>query len=80
MSDDGKVEIFKHIKATAQPSLSMGTIRDIDYPLPPLQEQKQIVKKIESLFKLCDRLEEQIESSKESSQKLMQSVLQEAFG
>jgi type I restriction enzyme S subunit len=80
MSDYGKVEIFKHIKATAQPSLSMGTIRDIDYPLPPLQEQKQIVKKIESLFKLCDRLEEQIESSKESSQKLMQSVLQEAFG
>jgi restriction endonuclease S subunit len=44
-----------------------------------IEEQKQIVKKIESLFKLCDRLEEQIESSKESSQKLMQSVLQEAF-
>ena len=57
----------------------MGRIRSFPIPLPPLQEQKQIVKKIESLFKLCDRLEEQIKSSKESSEKLMQSVLKEAF-
>jgi len=57
----------------------LGRIRSFPIPLPPLQEQKQIVKKIESLFKLCDRLEEQIKSSKESSEKLMQSVLKEAF-
>ena len=48
-------------------------------PLPPLQEQKQIVKKIESLFKICDELEEKIGESKKSSEMLMQSVLREAF-
>jgi len=79
MSDYGRKEIFKHVKATAQPSLSMGTIRDIDYPLPPFEEQKEIVKKIENLFKICDELETQINSSKTNSQTLIQAVLKEAF-
>jgi len=79
MSDIGKQELFKHIKATAQPSLSMGTIRDIDYPIPPIEEQKQIVNKIEKLFAICDELEEQINSSKQNTQTLMQAVLKEAF-
>ena len=79
MSDNGRAELFKHVKATAQPSLSMGTIRDIDYPLPPFEEQVEIVKKIENLFKICDELETQINSSKINSQTLMQAVLKEAF-
>lgn len=79
MSDIGKKELFKHVKATAQPSLSMGTIRDIDYPIPPIEEQKEIVKKIEKLFAICDELEEQINSSKQNTQTLMQAVLKEAF-
>ena len=47
--------------------------------LPPLQEQKEIVKKIENLFAVCDELEAQIESSKANSEMLMQAVLKEAF-
>jgi len=49
------------------------------YPLPPFEEQKEIVKKIENLFKICDELETQINSSKTDSQTLIQSVLKEAF-
>ena len=48
-------------------------------PLPSLQEQKEIVKKIENLFKICDELEEQINSSRVNSEMLMQAVLKEAF-
>ena len=48
-------------------------------PLPPLEEQKEIVKKIENLFKICDELETQINSSKINSEVLMQAVLKEAF-
>jgi len=48
-------------------------------PLAPLKEQKEIVKKIENLFKICDELEEQINSSKVNSEVLMQAVLKEAF-
>lgn len=38
LSEFGQSEIFKYMKATAQPSLSMESIRDIDFPLPPLAE------------------------------------------
>jgi len=65
--------------ADSQVNISQNNMKNFIMVLAPLQEQKQIVKKIESLFKLCDKLEEQIKSSKESSEKLMQSVLREAF-
>ena len=56
-SQFGRDEIFKHLKSTAQPSISMGTIRDIDYPFPPLAEQHRIVAKIDQLMARCDQLE-----------------------
>lgn len=75
----GRKEIFKHIKATAQPSLSMGTIRDIDFPIPPIEEQKAIVAKVEALMEKCTALEQQITQSEVHTQMLMQAVLKEAF-
>lgn len=79
MSDIGQKEIFKHVKATAQPSLSMGTIRDIDIPLPPLHEQEQIVAKLEELMAFCDGLEQSIKESQGYNEKLLQQVLREAL-
>ena len=79
MSDLGQKEIFKHVKATAQPSLSMGTIRDIDIPLPPLHEQEQIVAKLEELMAFCDSLEQSITESQGYNEKLLQQVLREAL-
>jgi len=71
--------IFSSTTGAGREGLPKVNLERFIIPLPPLQEQKEIVKKIESLFKLCYRLEEQIKNSKESSQKLMQSVLREAF-
>ena len=48
-------------------------------PLPPLIEQKRIVEKIKSLFRVCDQLEKQIEENAKHSELLLQSVLKEAF-
>ena len=59
--------------------VNMKDLRESIIPLPPLEEQKEIVKKIENLFKICDELEDQINSSKVNSETLMQSVLKEAF-
>ena len=56
MSYSGRSEIFKFMKKTAQPSLSMGTIRKIIVPLPPLEVQKRIVKKIEELLPYAKQL------------------------
>jgi len=62
-----------------QPALNGVKIKNIVLPLPPLKEQKEIVQKIENLFKVCDELEDQINSSKSNTEVLIQAVLKEAF-
>jgi type I restriction enzyme S subunit len=79
LSNTGKQEIFKHIKATAQPSLSMGTIRDIDFIIPPLIEQNEIVNRVDYLMKSIYNLEKQINYQNKLSVQLTQSLLREAF-
>lgn len=49
------------------------------FPIPPLNEQKRIVAKVDELMKLCDELEGQLRQSKQESKRLMQAGLQEAF-
>ncbi|MCO5287772.1 MAG: restriction endonuclease subunit S [Chitinophagaceae bacterium] len=79
MSKIGQREIFKHIKATAQPSLSMGTIRDIDIPLPPLSEQKRIVAEIEKQFALTQQLKEKVLANQQATEQLLKALLHQAF-
>lgn len=79
LSSYGREEFFKIQKATAQPSLSMGTIRIVCIPLPPFSEQKRIVKKIEELLKVCDDLEREVKRNQNLTQQLLQSALKEAL-
>ena len=66
-------------KGSSQGNLNVNNVRAFLIPIPPAEEQKEIVKKIESLFKICDELETQIKSSKINSEILMKAVLKEAF-
>lgn len=45
------------------------------FPLPPLNEQKRIVEKIEQLMGLCDELELKLRKEREDSGKLMETVV-----
>ena len=44
-------------------------------PLPPLEEQKRIVEKVEQLMGLCDELELKLRKGRENSGKLMETVV-----
>ncbi|NJL63744.1 MAG: restriction endonuclease [Methylacidiphilales bacterium] len=66
MSATGRFEIFKHRKSTAQPSLSMETIRDINIAIPPLAEQKRIVAKVDELMVMCDRISSRQQQKRET--------------
>ena len=72
-------KILKDSWGQSQPNISQTYLKDIVFPLPPFEEQKEIVNKIEKLFAICNELEEQINSSKQNTQTLMQAVLKEAF-
>ncbi|UFZ01862.1 restriction endonuclease subunit S [Bradyrhizobium ontarionense] len=57
-SPDGMSEMKKlAITSAGLFSLSVGKIRKIPFPLPPLAEQQRIVAKVNSLMTLCDELE-----------------------
>ncbi len=48
----------------AQPKLALKRIANTLIPLPPLAEQKRIVKKVDRLMELCDKLETQQQQQK----------------
>ena len=79
LSSFGQKEIFKYMKATAQPSLSMESIRDICFPLPPLAEQNEIVTRVENHLQTVSDLENQITKREQLTKQLMQSILKDAF-
>ena len=55
-SDIGYRELTKYKKATAQESISIDAIRNVIIAIPPLEEQKRIVAKLEEILPLCERL------------------------
>ncbi len=61
------------------PKINQPIVLNTMIAIAPLEEQKEIVKTIENLFKICDELETQTNNSKTNSQILMQAVLKEAF-
>jgi type I restriction enzyme, S subunit len=63
----------------ARPNLSMGSIAKFIMPLPPLEEQKAIVEKVNSLMALCDELAQEIDNSQTQIEQLMHSCLREVF-
>jgi len=63
----------------AQPNLNVGKIKNTILPLPPIEEQKAIVQKVNALMGLCDALEQEVQQSREQSERLMQSCLREVF-
>lgn len=52
----GYAELTKYKKATAQESISIDAIRNVVIAIPPLEEQRRIVAKLEGILPLCERL------------------------
>ncbi len=65
--------------AVNQASINQGDVKNCTIELPSLKEQKQIVKRVEALFKLADQAEQHYQAAKLRTDKLTQSILAKAF-
>jgi len=68
-------EINSYRKGVAISNMSSKSLASIIFPLPPVEEQKRIVEKIDQLMDLCDELEAQIDSSEATQTSLLNSII-----
>lgn len=71
---------YLHYKGMAgQDNISVTMCKELIIGLPPIEEQKAIVEKVDFLMKKHKALEHEIKTSEANAQMLMQAVLKEAF-
>jgi type I restriction enzyme S subunit len=75
----GKDMALASVKSVAQPSLSMGTIRQIPIIVPTPPEQAEVVLRLEEKLSLIDRAEADTEEQLLKSESLRQAILKRAF-
>lgn len=71
------IDLKPYVTGTAQPKMNQTKMNGIISPLPPLNEQKRIVAKVERLMALCDRLEELLKKAENKRDKLFNAITQQ---
>jgi type I restriction enzyme S subunit len=64
---------------TAQLTVPLKSLRNFDISLPSLEEQTEIVRRVEQLFAFADQLEAKVAAAKTRVDHLTQSILAKAF-
>ena len=67
------------IKSGAQGKLALKRIRTLPIALPPIEEQKEIVRRVEELFAFADQIEQQVKAAQQRVNNLTQAILAKAF-
>lgn len=76
------LDYFKRIwttKGSFFDSINKEHVYNLVLPQPPLEEQKEIVNKVNKLMSLCDELEKKIEKRDSYQERIMQAVVKQAF-
>ena len=68
-------DLTPYVTGTAQPKMNQTKMNSIPLALPPLEEQRRIVAKVDQLMALCDDLESKLKQSQTDGEKLMESVV-----
>ncbi|HEY9222102.1 MAG TPA: restriction endonuclease subunit S [Lutibacter sp.] len=66
-------------KGSTRLFLTQTILKNLDFPLPPIEEQQEIVSRVESLFAKADAIEQQYNSLKQKIDTLPQALLHKAF-
>ena len=65
--------------ATAQKNINLAILNELAIPLPPLEEQKEIIRRVNQYLTLANEIEKQIENAEARVSKLTQAILAKTF-
>ena len=74
-----KNQIYSITMGVAQSKISLARFKKIGIPLPPLEEQHEIVRSVNALFTLADKIELQVADATKRTEALIQALLAKAF-
>jgi type I restriction enzyme S subunit len=74
-----RTQVIEVATGTAQLTIPLSGIRNFVVNLPPIAEQTEIVRRVEALFALADRIEARCTAARTQAQRLTPLVLAKAF-
>jgi len=75
----GRRKLLEDAYGAGKPGLNLDNIKEIAVALPSIEEQHEIVRRVEGLFKLADAIEQRVEKARARVDKTTQSILAKAF-
>lgn len=77
--DVNKNSLEQFAPATAQKNINLKVLKSLSLPYPTIEEQTEIVRRVEQLFAYADTIELQAKAAKARVDKLTQAILAKAF-
>lgn len=74
-----KSDLESFAPATAQKNINLGILSELEFELPSLKEQREIVRRVESLFAIADKVKDQYDAAHAQVEKLAPALLAKAF-
>lgn len=62
-----------------QPNLNLSKVKGFPLPAPSIEEQSEIVRRVETLFAFADRLESRLQAARTAAERLTPALLAKAF-
>ena len=62
-----------------QPNLNLSKVKSFPLPAPSMEEQAEIIRRVETLFAFADRLEARLKAAQTATERLTPSLLAKAF-
>lgn len=72
-------DLERYAPATAQKNINLGTLSDLPIPLPPIEEQDQVVQQVHSILSVVEDNVDTISTELNRADRLRQSILKQAF-
>jgi len=79
LADSTQRRMKNATRGVAVRGINIGDVRAIQIPLPTLEEQTEVVRRVEQLFAFADQVEAKVASAKTRIDHLTQSILAKAF-